>query len=474
MTRWLAGNWLNYVVDKQSGEQDMGSNNERWGKKAMLIGIDSATWHVMLPLIEQGRLPNIGRLMENGVSGPLRTFKPTLSPLIWATIITGKSPRKHGIRSFVVLKPVGLHRGFPELRPRQMSPWMRRLYRYGGLASFKRTLLRLGLLRRMPMSSNMRRCKALWNIFSERGRPVAVLNWWSSWPAEEVNGCVISQSVGHLIRNLRAASPRDTYPPELLQETAPFFPERGSVSAEEIGRFFEPSEADMEEIRSASFWDEEHPRPLAMLKFDYLTHKYFGRAATYCQARCQPDFMAILLSVDAVQHFFWHYMEPQHFKGVDARDVEKYGRVIERYYIYNDELVGDLLREADDETVVFIVSDHGHGPSGELPWSGRHDKGQDGVIIAAGPGIRKGQWVEGASVYDVAPTLLAAVGLPVARDFDGRARQEFFTQDCLAARPITSVDTYETENMGSSRVTPSEVDDEVVERLRGLGYFEGL
>ena len=74
----------------------------------------------------------------------------------------------------------------------------------------------------------------------------------------------------------------------------------------------------------------------------------------------------------------------------------------------------------------------------------------------------------------MAPTLLAAVGLPVARDFDGRARQEFFTQDCLAARPITSVDTYETENMGSSRVTPSEVDDEVVERLRGLGYFEGL
>lgn len=450
------------------------SKDVGWGKKVILIGIDSATWHVMLPLVEAGRLPNIGRLMEKGVSGPLRTFKPTLSPLIWATIITGKSPQKHGICSFVVLKPIGCRRGIPELRPQQMSTWVRRLYRYGGLTALKRALLRIGVLKRVPMSSNMRRCKALWNIFSERSKSVAVLNWWSSWPAEEVNGCVISQSVSHLIRNLRAAAPRDTYPADLLDETASLFSDHRDVSEEEVRRFFEPSEADMEEIRSAPFWDEENPRPLAMLKFDYLTHKYLGRAGVHCQTRYHPDFMAVLLSVDAAQHFFWHYMEPQYFKGVDPRDVDKFGQVIERYYIYNDELVGNLLRQADEETVVFIVSDHGHGPSGELPWSGRHADGQDGVIIAAGPGIREGAWVEGTSVYDVAPTLLAAVDFPVARDFDGQARTEFFTESYLSSRSIRYVDTYETGRVGSSEVLPSDMDDEVVERLRGLGYFEGL
>jgi len=443
-------------------------------RKVILIGIDSATWHVLLPLVRDGRMPNVGRLMEKGVAGPLRTFKPTLSPLIWATIVTGKSPRKHGIRSFVTLKPVGCRRGIPELRPRQMSPWFRRLYRYGGLAFLKRALLRTGLLKRVPMGSNMRRCKALWNIFSENGEVVAVLNWWSSWPAEEVNGCVISQSVGHLIRNVRAASARDTYPSDLLSQTASFFPKDGGLPAEELRRFFEPDEDDMQKIREASFWDEEHPSPLAMLKFDYLTHKYLGRASTFCQSRYQPDFLAVLLSVDAVQHFFWHYMEPQHFKGIDPGDVDKFGKVIERYYIYTDELVGELLREAGEDTVVFVVSDHGHGPSGELPWSGRHDKGQDGVIIASGPGIRQGTWVEGATVYDVAPTLLAATGLPVARDFDGRVREGFFSDGFLAAHPIRYVDTYETEKRGSSEVLSGEVDEEVVARLRGLGYFEGL
>jgi len=452
----------------------MVSENVSCGKKVILIGIDSATWHVMLPLVQAGKLPNIGRLIEKGVSGPLRTFKPTLSPLIWTTIITGKSPQKHGIRSFVALKMTGCRRGIPELRPRQMNPWVRRIYRYGGLASLKRALLHLGVLKRVPMSSNMRCCKALWNIFSDSGLPVAVLNWWSSWPAEAVNGCVISQSVAHRIRNVRAASPNDTHPPELLEETAPFFPVHQDVSVDEVRRFFEPSEADMEEIRSAPFWDEENPRPLAMLKFDYLTHKYLARAGTYCQTRCQPDFMAVLLSVDAVQHFFWHYMEPQHFEGVDSGDVDKFGQVIERYYIYNDELVGDLLQQTDEETIIFIVSDHGHGPSGELPWSGRHAKGQDGIIIAAGPGMREGVWVEDASVYDVAPTLLAAMGFPVARDFDGQALSKFFIGEFLSSHPIRFIDTYENGSVGSSEVISSDVDDEVLERLRGLGYFEGL
>ena len=57
-----------------------------------------------------------------------------------------------------------------------MNPWVRRIYRYGGLTSLGRALLRLSVLKRVPMSSNTRRCKALWNSFSESGKPVAVLN----------------------------------------------------------------------------------------------------------------------------------------------------------------------------------------------------------------------------------------------------------------------------------------------------------
>ena len=74
----------------------------------------------------------------------------------------------------------------------------------------------------------------------------------------------------------------------------------------------------------------------------------------------------------------------------------------------------------------------------------------------------------------MAPTVLAATGLPIARDFDGKPLEEFFTDAFLSAHPIRVVDTYETERRGSSEVIAGEVDEEVVARLRGLGYFEGI
>jgi hypothetical protein len=49
----------------------------------------------------------------------------------------------------------------------------------------------------------------------------------------------------------------------------------------------------------------------------------------------------------------------------------------------------------------------------------------DGVLILAGPGIRRGHWLEGATVMDVAPTLLRAAGLAADTPFDGRVLDVF-------------------------------------------------
>ena len=96
----------------------------------------------------------------------------------------------------------------------------------------------------------------------------------------------------------------------------------------------------------------------------------------------------------------------------------------------------------------------------------------EGVVILDGPGISRGKTIEGASVLDVTPTILALLGVPVGRDMDGVPLVSAFEPSLLKARPITYVDTYE---MGD-RMTPggpveSPVDDEIRELLKSLGYI---
>lgn len=68
-------------------------------KKILLICVDGVTWDLMRPLVDKGYLPNIRRLIENGVSGELLA-NPAYSPPSWTTIATGKVPQKHGVNNF--------------------------------------------------------------------------------------------------------------------------------------------------------------------------------------------------------------------------------------------------------------------------------------------------------------------------------------------------------------------------------------
>lgn len=69
--------------------------------KVMVLGLDGATWDILGPLADEGRLPNLARLRAQGASGVLRSVFPPLSPVAWTSIITGKNPGKHGVFEFV-------------------------------------------------------------------------------------------------------------------------------------------------------------------------------------------------------------------------------------------------------------------------------------------------------------------------------------------------------------------------------------
>lgn len=123
-------------------------------RKVLLIGWDAADWRVIHPLVDQGRMPNLARMLEEGVSGNMQTLFPVLSPMLWTSIATGKRAWKHGIH------------GFSEPDPHS------------------------GYIR--PITNLSRKCKAVWNILQQNGLRCNVVGWWPSHPAEPISGVMVS------------------------------------------------------------------------------------------------------------------------------------------------------------------------------------------------------------------------------------------------------------------------------------------
>jgi hypothetical protein len=106
--------------------------------------------------------------------------------------------------------------------------------------------------------------------------------------------------------------------------------------------------------------------------------------------------------------------------------------------------------------------------------SGTHEV--EGIFIAAGPAIKAGHKVEGVTLTDITPTILALMGRPVARDMDGEVLVDALDERFLEAHPITYIDSYEALPDGDESVEDVDLSAEereyLEERLRSLGYME--
>jgi predicted AlkP superfamily phosphohydrolase/phosphomutase len=214
----------------------------------------------------------------------------------------------------------------------------------------------------------------------------------------------------------------------------------------------------------------------------------------------QPDLLGLfLVANDPVSHCFWHFYEPEAFPGVDARQAARLGALIPNFYAHNDAFLGALLAKLAKDTVVLIVSDHGFQASGQLPalkpapemfegpeaeraarngmiavgQSGKHQL--DGVLIAAGGPIRRGA-TTAAGIRDIAPTVLALLGLPIPRDMEGRVLEALFEPSFLARHPLARIDSYETlidhTAVRAAAEAGERSEEEKKELLRSLGYIQ--
>jgi len=386
--------------------------------RVVIIGVDGCDWEKLGPLVEAGRLPNFESLMERGAYGPLRSAAPLVSPRIWTTIATGKTPEKHGILGFVNESGV-------------------------------------------PVNATMRTAAPVWDIASAAGLPVGVVGWYVTWPVDEVNGFLVSDRLHSLLRG----------PVQMLQSVTG---RPTNDRLETFGQFeFDPSYKgyDESELRYQQNRIVDEP-----LRWGYLRDAIYSRVTRALAPSYHPTFAAVYLrGVDFVQHFFWQYSDPEPFESVTEADIAAYGPVIDNYYVYTDALLGELLDSCGEDVNVLIVSDHGFKARLDLDpgrprLTGTHD--YDGVLIAAGPEIARAGRIEGATIFDVTPTALAIMGLPVGEDMDGRVLSEVITEERLAERPVSYIPSYEPALGRERGEVGSTMDDSIKEQLRSLGYIE--
>jgi predicted AlkP superfamily phosphohydrolase/phosphomutase/tetratricopeptide (TPR) repeat protein len=418
--------------------------------RVLLVGLDAADWQIANPLIEAGRLPHLARLRREGAWTDLRSTTPMLSPLLWTSLATGKTPGEHGIIDFLVTDP------------------------------------RTG--RKVPIASTFRKTKAIWNILSEQGRTADFIGWWATWPAETINGHMVSDRFAYSLFGYQQSA-EDLVgiasPESWIRNALRLRVSEQSVTLQDIQRFAAVSAADFAAARERLAADprQSYSDPLNhLMKILASTRTYHALALDRLRAG-KPDVLSVYYQgIDEVGHRFGHYLPPK-LAWVDAASFEKYHDVVSRFYEYQDELLGELLAVAGPGMTVVVLSDHGF-----LSGSDRPDVPPDneakaglwhrlyGILVMAGPGIQPGK-LETASLYDVTPTLLHLSGLPIAADMAGKPILDALTPAFQAANKLSTIATYEDpagsrrDTAGSLPGSSAAIDEEILARLKSLGYI---
>lgn len=399
--------------------------------RVALIGLDGADWRVLRPLLDRGETPNFARLVADGVSGPLATIPDSNSPVIWASIYTGKSLEQHRILDFFRLVLPGMRRGvFP----------VHRTY----LQEIADRLSRVGAARLRPISRLDLAAVPIWEIADHLGIPTGLVDgYYFSFPAPRFTtpgGYAVAYGTDGFWQQVRA-------------------PDGGRRIAD-AGLFVQPQERlrDIRDHLDGADFDWQSRSTLALL-----------------DAQPAPRFLSVYThEPDTVQHLEWKWYEPGRFPFVRAEDVSRRGgRIAERYRAF-DRFLGELRQRLGPEAAIVVVSDHGHSPTILHPnYYSQHRHGPPGIFLAAGGPFRRGApLAAAATIYDVFPTVLHLLGLPVPADAQGRVLESALTAASLDADPPRRISSYQgrwpAPVGGDGR---SGLEEEELEKLRALGYL---
>ena len=408
------------------------------GRRVLLVGLDAADWAMADPLVAAGRLPTFARLRAAGRTATLVSTPPLLSPIIWTTIATGRPPDEHGVLDFMVDLPGG------------------------GQA---------------PVGSSHRKTPALWTLFSSRGRSVAVVGWWATWPAEDVRGTVVSDQLApQLVRPEAALYAGLISPAAAGPRLLPLLVRPADVELDALRRFVPISASEhraaLEDAgQSSSRFYANRIAHLAAVVAGTRTHVAMTERLLRDE---RPDFTAVYLeAIDTVSHLF-------------VKDAAHGRQAIEQAYVEVDAALGRLAAAAGPETWVIVCSDHGFHPATaglaedpaslagpasawHRPYGIAAAAEARALGLAAGPAPAARARTPSVTPLDLAPTVLHAAGLPVDTAMTGRVATELLPPE-RAAAPVTRAAYAVPSPAHGAEPRAAAIDAAALARLQALGY----
>jgi predicted AlkP superfamily phosphohydrolase/phosphomutase len=268
-------------------------------RKILIIGLDGGTWDILHSAMDFGYMPFLKSLLNDGISGVLKSTMPPITPAAWGSFQTGLNPGKHGVFDFGV--------------------WDKRTKK-----------LRIISSNYLP--------KTIWEILSENDKRVGVINVPMTYPPRKVNGCMVSD--GLLTPSLESDF---TYPKSLKKELLNEVKNYSFFKLENIIKEFQ-----------AYNNLEEFVDSMASIT------KMRAKAAKYLLSKYKFDlFVVHFQAVDVIQHPLWGYMKENH----PLFDKKKRDYIFSHFYKELDNSlmeIREVFKENQgDKFITLIISDHG-------------------------------------------------------------------------------------------------------------------
>lgn len=266
--------------------------------KVLVIGIDGATFDIIKPLAEEGYLPNLKKLIEDGVVGELKSTIPPVTVPAVPSFITGKNPGKHGMFAFTRRKKDSYEQEIVSTKDRATEP--------------------------------------IWSILNRYNKKVGVFLVPFTYPPDAVDGFMIT---GFGSENLE----KSFYPRELRIE---------------LKRYVEGYDETFEKIREM----ELKGNKLEYLKkyLGKLTETSIKLLKYLINNKEWNVLIVWFDECEKAHHYAWKYSDPR-FPHYYTMGAEEYRDCIRMTYQKIDWAIGELIKEVGDNTDIIIMSDHGFG-----------------------------------------------------------------------------------------------------------------
>jgi Tfp pilus assembly protein PilF len=408
-------------------------------RRVIFVGLDGADWSLLDRYTADGTMPVLARLTKEGASGTLKTIHPPLSPLVWTTMLTGVSPLEHRILDFLRVNP----------------------------ASGQRE----------PITSDERQAPAIWNSATYAGKRVGTFGFWATYPAEAVNGVMVSDRLFTFL--FSETSP----PPGIVNPTSrePWARDVLGRVEREIGypdlKAMLPWLGEAEYLEAAKAIDP-YSHPVSALRRILIETRIYETLGREWIASDRPDLTLVYIQgTDSIGHVFAPYAPPRQ-QTIALADYEHYRDVPARFFARIDRMLGEYAALAQTtDSVLVLASDHGFKWTEGRPTTlssvanatAARWHADDGIYLIWGKGVEPSAGHAGhGTVQQICATLMALLGLPPGKGVSGPSLPG---APSLTGDPVDYRAHYTPAAVvASTGGAASGADEETVAKLRALGY----